>query len=116
MLKAIMDLGLSELDAQVYIYLAMNGPHKARDLIDKMELYKEQLYRCLKNLKEKDIVESSSDFPALFSAIPFEKVLDLLAQIKREQAEALKEINEYMMENWEKLLEKNNNNQNNAHN
>ena len=113
--KAIMNLGLSKTDAQVYIYLALNGPHKARELIDRMELYKEQLYRSLKNLKEKNIVLSSSDFPAEFSAIPFDKVLDLLAEIKKQQAEALQEINEYLMDNWRVLL-KMNNSQNNEQN
>jgi sugar-specific transcriptional regulator TrmB len=110
-----MDLGLSEVDAQVYIYIALNGPCKAREVIDKMEIYKEQLYRSIKNLKEKDIVSSSAGFPSDFSAIPFEKVLDLLAEIKKRKVEALKVINEYLMDNWESLLEKNNNH-NNAHN
>ena len=114
-LKAIMDLGLSEVDAQVYIYIALNGPCKAREVVDKMEIYKEQLYRSIKNLKEKDIVSSSTGFPSEFSAIPFEKVLDLLAEIKKRQVEALKAINEYLMDNWESLFEQNNNH-NNTHN
>ena len=81
MLKAIMGLGLSNIDAQVYIYLALNGPCKARELMDEMELYKNQLYCSLKNLKEKDIVCASNGFPAAFSAIPFDEVLDLLSVI-----------------------------------
>ena len=107
-----MDLGLSEVDAEVYVYLALNGPCKAREVVDKMEIYKEQLYRSIKNLKEKDIVFASTGFPAEFSAIPFEKVLDLLSEIKKRQAEALKVINEFLMDNWESMLEQNNNHNN----
>ena len=114
-LKAIMDLGLSEVDAKVYMYIALNGPCKAREVVDKLEIYKDQLYRSIKKLKEKDIVSSSTSFPAEFSAVPFEKVLDLLAEIKKRKVEALKVINEYLMDNWESLLEQNNNH-NNAHN
>ena len=110
-----MDLGLSEVDAEVYVYLALNGPCKARDVLGKMEIYKEQLYRSIKNLKEKDIVFASVGFPAEFSAIPFDKVLDLLSEIKKRQAEALKAINEYLLDNWESMLEQNNNH-NNEHN
>ena len=110
-----MDLGLTEVDAQVYVYLALNGPCKAREVVDKMEIYKEQLYRSIKNLKGKEIVSSSTGFPSEFSASPFEKVLDLLAEIQNRQAEALKAINEYLMDNWESMLEQNNNH-NNAHN
>jgi len=114
-LKAIMDLGLSEVDAQVYVYLALNGPCKAREVVDKMDVYKEQLYRSIKNLKEKDIVFASVGVPAEFSAIPFGEVLDLLAMIKKRQAEALKAINEFLMDNWKSMLEQNNNH-NNEHN
>ena len=34
-----MSLGLSETDAQVYVFLALNGPHKAIDITKKMNLY-----------------------------------------------------------------------------
>ena len=110
-----MDLGLSEVDAQVYIYLALNGPCKARDVVDKLEIYKEQLYRSIKNLKEKDNVSSSTGFPSEFSAVPFDEVLDLLAELKKRKVEALQAINEYLMDNWESLL-KQNNNHNDEHN
>ena len=110
-----MDLGLSKVDAQVYVYLSLNGPCKARDVVVEMEIYKKQLYQSIKHLKEKNIVCASVGFPAEFSAIPFGEVLDLLAQIKKRQAEALKAINEYLMDNWESML-KENNNHNNAHN
>ena len=110
-----MDLGLSEVDAQVYVFLALNGPKKARIITRELDLYKKQLYRSLKNLKEKDIVSASIDHPAEFFAIPFEKVLDLLAEIKKRQAEDLRDINEYLLSSWQDLLEQNNNH-NNAHN
>jgi sugar-specific transcriptional regulator TrmB len=101
-LKAIMGIDLSETDAQVYVFLALNGPHKAKEITKKMNLHKEQLYRSLNNLKGKDIVKATLDYPAVFSAVPFEVVLDLLAEIKREQAQALQEVRKDLLDSWKK--------------
>ncbi|MCW4031278.1 MAG: helix-turn-helix domain-containing protein [Candidatus Bathyarchaeota archaeon] len=99
-LKAIMSIDLSETDAQVYVFLALNGPHKAKEITRKMNLYKEQLYRSINNLKNKDIVKATVDYPAVFYAVPFEVVLDLLAEIKKEQAQALQEIRKDLLDSW----------------
>jgi len=109
-IKTIKDLGLSENDAQVYVFLALNGPHKAKEITEKMNVYKKQLYRSLDNLKNRDVVKATVDFPAVFSAVPFEVVLDLLAEIKKEQAQALQEVKEDLLSSWRRILEKNSNN------
>ena len=110
MIKVIMGLGLSETDAQVYVYLALNGPLKAKEITKQLGLYKEQLYRSLKNLKDKDIVKASVDFPAVFSAVSFEEVLDLLTEIKKEQAQALRDVKEELLASWKSVIKKNSNN------
>jgi sugar-specific transcriptional regulator TrmB len=106
-IKALVGLGLSETDAQIYVFLSLNGPHKAREIAKKMGIYKEQLYRSLKNLRDKDVVKSTIDYPAVFSAIPFEKVLDLLAEIKKEQAQALWDVREELLSSWQNMTRKN---------
>ena len=109
-LESIMQLGLTEADAQVYVYLALNGPQKAKQITQKMNLYKEQLYRSLKKLQKKDIVESTDEHPAVYSAIPFEKALDLLAEIKKEQEKALLESRKELLASWKEMTEKNSKN------
>jgi sugar-specific transcriptional regulator TrmB len=104
-LKAIMSIDLSETDAQVYVFLALNGPHKAKEITKKMNLYKEQLYRSLNNLKDKAIVEATVDYPAVFSAVSFELVLDLLLNAKKEQINSLKASKE-LLSSWRSLAEK----------
>ena len=101
-----MDLRLSETDAQVYVFLALNGPRKAKDITDKLRLHKEQLYRSLKNLRDKNVVKASTDHPAVFSAIPFEKVLNMLAETKNEQAKALQESRDELLSSWRNMTKK----------
>lgn len=109
-IRAIMGLGLSETDAQVYVFLALNGPHKAKDMTSKLSLYKEQLYRSLKNLRDKDVVKATIDYPAVFSAIPFEEILDLLTEIKKEQAQSLRQVREELLSSWKSMIKKNSEN------
>ena len=102
-----MSLGLSETDAHVYVFLALNGPHKAREIATRMNLYKEQLYRSLRSLQDKDIAKGTVDHPAVFFAIPFEKVLDLLAEIRKEQESVLRKAREELLSTWQSMTSKN---------
>ena len=104
---ALMGLGLSETDVQVYVFLALNGPHKGRDIINELKLYKKKLFRSLKKLQDKDVVKVSDSFPAEFFAVPFEEMLDLIAQIKKEQAKALQETKEELLSSWNNMVKEN---------
>jgi sugar-specific transcriptional regulator TrmB len=108
--NAIMGLGLSETDALVYVFLAVNGPHKAKEISKKTKFYKEQLYRSLKNLKNKHVVKVSIEYPTVYYAVTFEEVLGLLAQIRNEQAQALRETKDELLSSWKKIVQKNSKN------
>ena len=88
-LTALMSLGLSQTDAQIYIYLATEGPAKARNIINRLTINERQVYRSLKRLRNKGIAIINDERPFEFSAVPFEELLDLLMEIKKEQAKAL---------------------------
>jgi sugar-specific transcriptional regulator TrmB len=106
MKKTLMNLGFADPEAQVYIFLAEEGPHKARDVAEALGIYKQRLYCILGKLREKGVVDSSSDFPAYFSAVVFEKVLDLFMEARIEQQEALKASKEELLSNWRSLVKK----------
>ena len=56
-----------------------------------LKISRVQLYRILKNLERKGMVESSFEYPTLFDAIPIGKVLDFLVNAKKEEARNLKQ-------------------------
>ena len=86
-LKTFLGLGLTRLDSQVYIYLAKKGPQKGRDLLKKIRIQRQQLYRSLKILQSKGIVSATFEHPAGFSAISFDKVVDLFIKSKMVEAQ-----------------------------
>ena len=61
----------------------------------------------LKRLQNKGITIANDERPFEFSAVPFEDVLDLLMEIKKEQAQALKESSKEALSSWRKIVEEN---------
>ena len=108
MQKILVNCGFTETDAQVYVFLAAKGPQKARDIAGALKLYRQQPYRILKKLQSKGIVNVSPEYPARFSAVLFERVLDLLIKAKTEQKEALQASKKELLCTWRSITEKDN--------
>jgi sugar-specific transcriptional regulator TrmB len=102
-LKTLMGFGLTQIDAEVYVFLAKKGAQKGLDIRNALKLTKEQLYSSLRNMKSKGIVSSTIEHPARFSALPFEKVLDLFIKTKMEETQRLQQSKEAILSNWQKL-------------
>jgi sugar-specific transcriptional regulator TrmB len=106
MLKTLENLGLKRLDAEVYVYLAQNDPQKARDLAEALETYKRQLYRSLRKLQRKGMVNASQERPAWFSAVSFDKVLDKFSEANKKAAQFIEDNKEQIISMWRsKILE-----------
>jgi sugar-specific transcriptional regulator TrmB len=107
-LKSLMSLGISQSDAEVYIYLAKNGPRKVSELSNALRLSRQQLYLNLKTLREKQIVKTSNKKPSIFSAIAFEEVINQLVKIKKEQSAVILETKRELLSSWKSVDWKNN--------
>ena len=106
MLKTLVKLGFPEADAQVYIYLTTEGPRKAKDIAEAVNLHRQKLYPTLKKLQNKGIVNISPEHPAKFSAVLFENVLDQLMKAKKEQQKALQESKEEFLSTWKSITKR----------
>jgi PAS domain S-box-containing protein len=102
-LETLKGIGLTEKDAEVYIQLAKRGTIIARDLTKPGKINKAQVYRSLKNLQSKGIVEASIETPQNFTAMPFERVYDLYVGIKNEEAKKLKQNREVALQRWQEM-------------
>jgi sugar-specific transcriptional regulator TrmB len=98
--KALVSVGLSDTDARVYVYLAMKGPDKAGDIVDNLKMSRKQIYRSLKYLQEKGIVFTDSKKRGTFSALLFEKALELLIETEKEKTEILQETKKSLLSDW----------------
>jgi sugar-specific transcriptional regulator TrmB len=67
---------------------------------------KQQLYPCLENLQKKSMVYATLEHPALFYALPFEKVLDMFANLKIDEAEEAQKQKEELLSTWRSITKK----------
>ena len=104
--KTLVSLGLPQIDVEIYVFLSTQGPQKGRNIANKLKLHRQELYRSLNRLKTRGIVIPSVEHPAVFSSLPFEKVLDLFLEVKREQADVLQESKQALLSSWRGLIKK----------
>jgi sugar-specific transcriptional regulator TrmB len=102
-LEALEGLGLEKLEAQVYIFLGKRGPQKAKDIVKASRITRQHLYEILKTLQKKGLVSATLEHPARFSAMPFEKALDLFVEAKMEEAQRLKHNKAEVLSNWKDI-------------
>jgi sugar-specific transcriptional regulator TrmB len=100
-IKAVLvNSGLTHKEAEVYIFLAKHGALKSGEIARLMKKDKAQIFRILKILQTKSLVESTLEFPARFTAVAFETVLDTSIKTKREEVafieNAKKELIKYL--------------------
>jgi len=69
-------------------------------------MQKQQLYPCLKSLQNKGIITATCKHPVLFSAMPFEEVLDLFTKANIEEAERMIQNKEELLLTWLSIIRK----------
>ena len=110
MLKTLVNLGFKQQEAEVYLFLVLNGPKRAKYIADALETYKRKVYRALKNLQNLKIASATQTLPAEFYAISFEKVLDLFMKAAMEQAKTLQVSKKKLLSTWRSMNEKDSSN------
>ena len=101
LLKTLTDIGLKKTEAKIYLYLAKKGPKKANQITKAIGITKQRFYPIIKDLQNKAIINCSLDRPAKFTAIPFEKILDLFAKTKLEEAKIMQQNRGKLLSDWE---------------
>jgi sugar-specific transcriptional regulator TrmB len=107
-LKTLEGFGFARLDAEVYVYLAKKGPQNGTVIAEALKIRKQQLYPVLINLQNRGLVTTIFEMTQLFSAITFEKALDLLVKANIEQAKAIKETKEELLSEMRDRIEREN--------
>lgn len=107
LLRLIISLGISRVDAEVYLHLATKGPKKGQKLSIELKMSKQQLYRSLKNLRKKGLVKASSKPPAQFTAMTIEDALNSFREAKLEEVQFIREKREELLSKWQTMIKKN---------
>jgi len=104
--QALVSLGLSQTEARIYVFLEKTGSHKDVEIANALKLHGKELISCLKSLQDKKIVEVSAQQTSEFSAVPFKEVIDILIELKKEQAQSLQERKMELLSIWQTMTKK----------
>jgi len=109
-LRALVSLGFTQTDAQVYIFLAPKAPQNARDIANALKMKSQQLYPSLKNLREKGVINCTTEHPQLFSAVPIEDALSSFINANLEEAQHMEENKKKILSFWQAMIKENTHN------
>jgi sugar-specific transcriptional regulator TrmB len=97
------NFGLTQREIEVYIFLAKRGVLKCGEIAKGMKRHTAQVYRILKVLQSKGLLEATLEAPTRFSAVPFESVLDLSIKAKRDEAARMEKTRQDILNYWKSI-------------
>jgi predicted transcriptional regulator len=96
-IKALESLGLTRLEAEVYVFTAKNGCRTILKLCDALQHSKRQISTSLKTLIEQALITQKG---TSYYAIPFEEALEQLIEREKQQAQHVQKKKEQLLANW----------------
>jgi len=105
-LKTLAGFGLTRTEAEVYVYLAREGSQITETTAESLSLNERAVSRILDSLLEKGIVSRTSEKSAIFSALPFEKAIDLLVKLHLEETRILEQNRDEIVSQWNSCVKK----------
>jgi sugar-specific transcriptional regulator TrmB len=106
MVETLENLDFKKQHAEVYVFLALNGPKNAKNIADALRTNKRQIYRILKKLQAREIINTTSNRSTQYSAVSFDKVLDKLIQVNIEEASRIEHKKSEILELWKSNITK----------
>jgi sugar-specific transcriptional regulator TrmB/CBS domain-containing protein len=103
-ISVLRDFGLTEKEAEVYLFLAKTGAQRAREVSKRLKMHKAEVYRILEVLKSRGLTEETLEFPARFVPVTFEHFLDMTIRAKREEAFNLEARKIKLLTRWQSII------------
>ncbi len=95
--------GLTDKETEVYIYLAKQGVQKTSQIAKALKANKGLVYRILKSLEQKELVEITLESPSRYIVVPFERIIDNYIQSKREEATRIEDKKQDLLSDWKQI-------------
>jgi sugar-specific transcriptional regulator TrmB len=101
--KVLKDFGLTQTEAEVYIFLARHGVLKGTEIAKQIKKDKAQVYHILKSLQAKGLVLSTLEAPVRFMPIPFEHIIESTIKAKKDEAARIESTKQEMLDYWKSM-------------
>jgi sugar-specific transcriptional regulator TrmB/pimeloyl-ACP methyl ester carboxylesterase len=101
--NVLLDYGLTSKEADIYIFLAKNVILTGGEISKRTKIARSLVYRILKNLQTKGLVEPTLESPTRFVAVPFDKALDLIIKSKKQEALKVEREKQDLLADWKTI-------------
>ena len=96
--ETLTGLGLTVLQAKVYLALAKSGKATVKDIAKKSNVARQDLYRITPRLLNLGLIEKHIDTPTKFKAIPIREAIDILIERRKKQTVQLEQESKQLMQ------------------
>ena len=103
MSKILSSFGLTEKEIEIYIFLAKHGVIRSREIISGLRIHRADVYRILKSLQSKGLVEPTLESPARYIIVQFETVLESFIKAKHDEAIVIEKSKQDLLEDWKNI-------------
>jgi sugar-specific transcriptional regulator TrmB len=102
--KQLLDFGLTDKEANIYLALLRSGKARAGEIARKLQLNRMIVYRVLTKLQERELVKATMEKPMKFIPIPLEKALELLIKETETKLSLMKDRYDAVLDDWKSVL------------
>ena len=97
--------GLKRSYANVFVFLAREGPKEVYFLVKALRMPETDLANCLDNLEKLGLVKKIGEVsPEQFFAVNFEKALDILIEAHLKEAMVAEKNKEAILKDWDYIF------------
>lgn len=104
-LKGLVELGLTQNEAKVYMYLAKSGAKKAIEVSKALNIPRTETYHLLARLQNKGLIMVTIQHPIKYIAKPFEETIQMLIGVIEEKARSFEKKKDGLLLQWKSLPE-----------
>ena len=103
--KLLNALGFSNIDAEIYIYIAKLGPLSDEEIANRLKLKLERIVPILEELVKKGVIIPTIKNKKVYSSLSFEELLDEFVKFEISKAEEIRKNNQKLISTWKNLTE-----------
>lgn len=100
-ISTMMDLGLTNNQARIYLALIELGPSKAEEISKFSQITRQDVYRVIPSLQKMGFIESTLSRPMILKPVPLQETLSILVKRKEKETAELREHTKIMLKNHE---------------
>jgi len=106
LVKILQNYGVDKEESQIYVHLLIHGPSGAGAIAKSLGVNRVKVYRILKRLEEKGMVEAILGRPVKYLAMPLEEAVNGLIENEKKRIRLMEAEKKKLLEAYEKIAER----------